>query len=196
MIKKKIVRLIKENFQKLQSSVIGARLRKKIASKEKILPKQKMIMMILILGFIAFVWERSHDSNPPPVSEVSKSVDTFIPAGFVLVPIQLSNAEALDSIIGARGVVDLYIPDAKKPGRSKKVAEHIKILRAPLNPNQFAVLVNEQFSSQLVHYEGAYFAIVQNPKTIGTQLETLPKRKISSRLTMEDAHEKRQISNF
>ena len=196
MIKNKIGLLIEKIFQKLQTSVLTARLKSKTTLKEKILPKQKMIFMILLLGAVAFVWEHSHDSNPPPSSENAKSVDTFIPAGFVLVPIQLSNAEALDSIIGSKGVVDLFIPDPRKPGRSKKVAEHIKILRAPLNPNQFAVLVDERSSAQLVHYDGAYFAIVQNPKTIGTQLETPPKRKISSRLIMEDAHETRQISNF
>ncbi len=150
---------------------------------------QRRIIAILIFGFFAFIWEQNKTAAPTTADALRKSVDTFIPLGFVLVPIQLANAESLDSMISTTGVVDLFVPDMKKPGRSKKVAEHIKILRAPLNPNQFAVLVPEKNSGQLVHYEGAYFAVVQNPQTPGTQFETHSIHKLPSRLTMEDVGE-------
>ncbi len=178
-------------LEKIQGYFVSLRLKAKTSKDEKFKARQKMIFMILLMGFIAFLWEKNHEIAPATVQESPKSVDTYIPAGFVLVPIQISNAEALDSMIGAKGVVDLFVPDLKRPGRSKKVAEHIKVLRAPLNPNQFAVLAEESASSALVHYEGAYFAVVQNPKTVGTQFEAPPKRKISSRFIMEDGHETR-----
>ncbi len=156
---------------------------------EKLKANQKLILVILIFGLVAFLWENNKSDTAAKHEESRKSVDTFIPVGFVLVPIQLSNAEALDSMIGSSGVVDLFIPDIKKLGRNKKIAEHIKILRAPLNPNQFAVLVPEAISGQLVHYEGAYFAVVQNPKTPGTHFENHSIHKPPSRLTMEDVRE-------
>ena len=150
---------------------------------------QRLILAILVFGLFAFIWEQSKNAAPAQAETLHKSVDTFIPLGFVLVPIQLANADSLDSMISTTGVVDLFVPDLKKPGHSKKVAEHIKILRAPLNPNQFAVLVPEKNSGQLVHYEGAYFAVVQNPQTPGTQFETHSIHKQPSRLTMEDVSE-------
>ncbi len=188
---KRIFYLAVEAILRLYNSILIARLKRKFSTQEKVLPKHKMILMILGLGLIAYIWENNRSPLGTNTPEVIKSIDTYIPAGYVLVPIQISNSEALDSIIGSKGVVDLFIPDAKRPGRSIKVAEHIKILRAPLNPNQFAVLVSEQSSSKLVHYEGAFFAIVQNPKTTGTQLEHTPNKKVSSRLIMEDLHEMR-----
>ncbi len=177
----------KKPVERFLNQLLDFKLKQKTESSQKIKPKQKMVFIILLLGFTAFIWEKNHEVQAP-AQILASSVDTYIPAGFVLVPIQLSNAEALDSMIGSKGVVDLFIPDVKRPGHSKKIAEHIKILRAPLNPNQFAVLASESASSSLVHYEGAYFAVVQNPKTVGTQLETPPKRKLSSRLIMEDIH--------
>jgi len=156
---------------------------------ESLTSNQKLFISILILGVLAFIWDKNRGGAPTTSEENRKSVDTFIPAGFVLVPIQLSNAEALDSMISSTGVVDLFIPDLKRPGHNKKIAEHIKILRAPLNPNQFAVLVSEHHSARLVHHEGAYFAVVQNPKTGGTQFEMNPPKKRLSRLIMEDVHE-------
>ncbi len=186
-----LIRVSKECFYKLLNFRLVRQLSRKTRINDTNRSRQSMILVVLVIGLAAFIWEQNHQSKALVASEPMKSVDTFIPAGFVLVPIQLSNAEALDSIIGARGVVDLFVPDLKHPGHSKKVAEHIKIIRAPLNPSQFAVLVNEQQSPSLVHYDGAYFAIVQNPDATGTQLETTPKRKVSSRLIMEDFHENR-----
>lgn len=186
-----MITLITSLIERFQKLILSLRLKSKTTIAEKLKPKQKMILIALLLGFVAIAWEKNREPSNLPAHEAARSVDTYIPAGFVLVPIQLSNAEALDSMIGSAGVVDLFIPDLKNPGRSKKIAEHIKILRAPLNPNQFAVLALEDTSSQLVHYDGAYFAVVQNPKTLGTQLETSPKRKISSRLIMEDNRETR-----
>ncbi len=180
---------LNEKIQSLQNLILLKKLKTRFSNQPGLSSKNKMICVVLLLGFLAYIWEESHKPKNPEAISSPKSVDTFIPAGFVLVPIQLSNAEALDSMIGSRGVVDLFAPDLKRPGRSKKVAEHIKILRAPLNPNQFAVLVNEQSSSQLVHYEGAFFAVVQNPNAAGTQLERLRPKRGLSRLKMEDANE-------
>ena len=186
---KKLSAALQKIFTRVHNQLLVRSMSSPKSSREKLKSNQKLFIAILVFGLIAFIWERNKVTTPLAANETRKSVDTFIPLGFVLVPIQLSNAEALDSMISATGVVDLFIPDMKKPGHNKKIAEHIKILRAPLNPNQFAVLVPEKNSGQLVHYEGAYFAVVQNPKALGTQIETKPIRKLPSRLTMEDVRE-------
>jgi hypothetical protein len=180
---------IENFFRSIYNKFLIRKIGKTHLNQTSLKSQHKLVIAILLFGCVAFIWERNKTVAPPQVEEMRKSVDTFIPIGFVLVPIQLANAESLDSMIGSSGVVDLFVPDMKKPGRSKKVAEHIKILRAPLNPNQFAVLVSEKNSGQLVHYEGAYFAVVQNPRTPGTQIENHSPHKLPSRLTMEDVGE-------
>ncbi|MNL69084.1 hypothetical protein D3C87_1938990 [compost metagenome] len=43
----------------------------------------------------------------------------------------------------------------------------LKLLRAPLNPQQYAVLVKDAESSRLLSYSGPYLAVVQNPDAKG-----------------------------
>jgi len=92
------------------------------------------------------------------------SVDTFIPSGYVLVPIELVNGESLNSLVGDMGgVVDLYLSSNEDKRKSVKVGSKLKLLRAPLNPQQYAVLVKDSESSLLLSYSGPYLAVVQNP---------------------------------
>jgi hypothetical protein len=110
----------------------------------------------------------SQGSDEP--KKFAESPDTFIPAGFVLVPIDVVNKDALQSMLGNFGVVDLYIP-ATEPGKlGKKAASRVKILRAPLNPEEFAVLVREGEAFQLVHHDSGFFIVIQNPNQRGTKI--------------------------
>lgn len=87
--------------------------------------------------------------------------DTIIPSGFVLMPITLINIESIKGLITEFGVIDLYV--ANSPTSSgKKIASRIKILRAPLNENEFAVLVPEELSEVLMKASGYFTGVVQN----------------------------------
>lgn len=126
----------------------------------------------LVLGLIVITLSFTKEESPrlPAAPEAPNSVDTFIPRGFVLVPIELANAESLSSLIGdLGGVVDLYLAGGESK-RNIKVATRIKLLRAPLNPNQYAVLVKESDSSKLLSVTGPFIAVVQNPDSKGTEL--------------------------
>jgi hypothetical protein len=127
------------------------------------------IFAVILAGALAFYWD-SHDSNTDngKTHEDPQAASTFIPAGFVLVPIEVANYESLDSILGKFGVVDLYRPNSDPAKRPIKAAERVKILRAPLNPSHFAVLVSEAESPLLVSFQGAFTVVVQNPQQNGT----------------------------
>lgn len=45
---------------------------------------------------------------------------------------------------------------------AKKLASKVKILRAPQNPNQYAVLVPENLSNHIMSLSGPFWAVVQN----------------------------------
>jgi hypothetical protein len=121
--------------------------------------------------------------SPKPIEiveeKVPKSVDTFIPAGFILIPIDISNAESLDSLIGdIGGVVDLYLASTEQRKGGLKVASKVKLTRAPLNPQQFAVLLREEEGQKLMAVTGPYFAVIQNPETKGSKLSQSSKKAI------------------
>lgn len=93
----------------------------------------------------------------------SRSADTYIPYGYVLIPLEIQNAESLTNIVGdLGGVVDLYTVSSEFQ-KSLKIAHKVKLLRAPLNPQQFAVLVKESESSQILSHAGPFTAVIQNP---------------------------------
>ncbi len=121
------------------------------------------VIFFFVLGLLS-LWISYYPVEKSPTHSENfnhdESVDTFIPKGFVLVPLDLSNLESLNSFIGQAGVVDLY--KSKDGQKGTKVATRVKIIRAPLNPQLFAALVPEEKSSDLLNYNEALFAVVQN----------------------------------
>jgi hypothetical protein len=179
-------------FQKLTSKTneLG------VFSLRQFKPKQSIwIIAIAVAGFLAFYFDsQTHHPISEHESVNPESAATQIPAGFVLVPIEVSNYESLDSILGQFGVVDLYVPADDPKKRARKVATHLKILRAPLNPSHFAVLAKETESANLVSNAGPFMVIVQNPEHSGTgfvnspdttEKNETPTRRRNSRITVE-----------
>lgn len=113
-----------------------------------------------------------------PSEAKTVSIDTHIPRGFVLVPVEILNYEALDSIFGRYGVVDLYSGQPDLPTQTL-VARNVRMLRAPQNPSHFAVLVRESETSRLLSRGNAFTVIVKPTDGHGTEfVNTKPKRRI------------------
>lgn len=135
-----------------------------------------LVLAAALAGFVALYWDASSksalkvDDAGHEIAENPDAVSTLIPAGYVLVPIEVANYESLDSILGKFGLVDLYVPSDDPKKTARKIASHLKILRAPLNPSHFAVLAKESESSRLVASNGPFIVVVQNPeRAVGTQ---------------------------
>jgi hypothetical protein len=121
--------------------------------------QNKVLAASFILFLIVYLTLNSKTEKPTTAHEPVYA-DTLIPKGFVLVPIELANLNAVASLINQFGVIDLYGGDSET--NSVQIASRIKILRAPLNPNQYAVLVTEDLSKQIMRFKGPYWAVVQN----------------------------------
>lgn len=128
----------------------------------------------IILGPIAYFSQNTPEEKDVPTSFTVpdvKSADTFIPRGFVLVPIEMANAESLSSLVGdVGGVVDLYLATTDRQKGGQKVGSRLKLLRAPLNPQQYAVLVKDSESQRILQHSGPFVAVVQNPETRGAEV--------------------------
>lgn len=157
--------------------------------------------IVVFTGLLALVLDFGGSEETPQKIEAEdpESAATHIPEGFVLVPIEVANFESLDSILGKFGVVDLYSAPLDPTLRPKKVATKIKILRAPLNPNHFAVLARDTDSEKILSFSGPFTVVVQNPNRGGTGFvntdakeargpRTLAKRNSLSRITIEVDH--------
>jgi hypothetical protein len=81
--------------------------------------------------------------------------------------------------LGTFGVVDIFTIDPNRPQSSKRIAYRVKIVRAPHNPNHFAVLVPLNDVHGILKYPGPFMVSVQNPKATGTGFEKEKARKRS-----------------
>ena len=140
--------------------------------------KQNKILLLSFLVFSAFSMIYSFSKKSEPEKSADKIyVDTFIPKGYVLIPLELANYESVSALIDQFGVIDLYAGSPQMAG-SVKIATRVKMLRAPLNPNLFAILVAEENSSQIMKSTGPFWAVVQNRQTAGEKTQTKENRKI------------------
>lgn len=145
---------------------------------EKIKKNLKPIALILMGIFIFCSWliqnNDQKDKNPNPTGEWV-GVDTYIPNGFVLVPIEIQNLASLDSLVGQYALVDLYAVGSPKP-----LAKGIKLIRSPKDPSQFAVLIKDEISQNIVRQSDKPFQVVlQNPTNPISQIKQINRSKIN-----------------
>lgn len=115
------------------------------------------------------IWNSTATPAPSEGKSTRAQVDTYIPKGFVLVPIEVQNYESLDSILGQFGVVDLFQAGGGAHPQQVQVARNVRMLRAPQNPSHFAILVQESEVSGILKNNSAFFVVVKYPGKDGTQ---------------------------
>lgn len=144
--------------------------------------KKIMLTFIPVSLVFSFCQFQSHFVNKKEL--LAEDIDTYIPEGFVLLPIDLNNADSLDGLLEAKGVVDLYTIGARG---LEKTAEAIKIIRSPRKPNQFAVLVPESKARYLISKLQAFHAVIHNPNNHHARIEPIKiKKKRSITIELDD----------
>lgn len=143
---------------------------KPFLKKQKLIKPNKPSMGYVGLFFIAMMGSLIMKTLKAPAS-AEQSVEhfeasTFIPEGHVLIPIEVENAEALSAMTGGYAWVDLYTPsiDEYNPRRTKKIVKKIRILRAPLDPQHYGIIVPEEYAEAILSY-GFTFRVTLNSKS-------------------------------
>ncbi len=145
-------------------------------------PTSPALFAIVLMGVTAALIQFNQSGTQKPHEEEVLNWDTFIPDGQSLVPIQVSNYESLDQIIGQFGVVDLLSTPLSPNEKAKRVAYAVKLIRSPKSPRHFSVLVPADKAPSLAGFNGEFTVVVRNPKLIGTKIvkdrAKSPKRRI------------------
>ena len=130
-------------------------------------------LILIMISLVITVLQKTKQTKPTLRGEI-KNIDTYIPKGFVLLPVELSNGPSLEGLLSERGVVDLYTADPVQKS-AYRVATAVKIIRSPQNSAYFAILVPEQEASFLIQRFQSFYAVIQNPLKIGTKIQPLSK---------------------
>lgn len=143
-------------------------------------PRRIMVISIVFFLTLAVINRNLNSKSIMLVQdEDTTSIDTFIPNGFALVPIEIQNLSTLDSIIGQFAIVDLY-----NQGSSEIIAQDLKLIRSPKDPSQFAVLVAQQTANSIVkRSQNPFHIVIKNPRTHAQEIVNIKK---SSRIIWEN----------
>lgn len=96
------------------------------------------------------------------VQEEVQEIDTIIPKGFVLVPIEIQNREPLEALVQNFAVVDLHTLSNTAERVGEIVATRVRLLRAKQNPREFAVLIPEQSAKDVLRHQGKFWVVLKN----------------------------------
>ncbi len=125
--------------------------------------KTKVVLVLFVFTILVLLFMNFKNTPPGmPEPEATESTDTIIPKGFVLVPLEIANSQTLAQLISEFGLVDLY-SITKDSTKGRKVATKVKLIRAPMDPTQFAVLLPENLSSDFLTEPGPFIATIFNP---------------------------------
>jgi hypothetical protein len=144
--------------------------------------KWALMLIFCVLGGITF-WTSSQRNTIEVVQQDDRpELDELIPPGLVLLPVELTNREALAAIVGRTAVVDLLQVDPQTLSPQTKVASRVKLIRSPRNPDFFSLLVEENIYSEILKRPGPYFALVQSRRQRNSQVsKTVNSPKIEIR---------------
>lgn len=150
------------------------------SSEGQLLSRTGTIVFVIGAGLLALYLQTAGSQETAPPENERFSLDTQIPQGYGLHPVEIVNYEYLDSIIGEFGRVNLYSVPLNKNDRPKSIAKNVKIVRSAAGGAFYAALLSEKDGFKLLKHPGPYQVTVKNPKfNTGTQFEKEIQRKRS-----------------
>jgi len=129
--------------------------------------KHLIAAFFLLIGISIYI---SHMNKSELIKDADLPIqaDTILPKGFILYPIRLENMEAIKGVIDQYGVIDVYL-GSKNGYKSKKLLSKVKIMQAPYNPNEYALMIPEYLSEKLIAESGPFLGVIQN-KSVTTDI--------------------------
>lgn len=136
--------------------------------------KLKFIWLVFAIIVASFLFYKegkyTNDNNNKPINQ---SIDTFVPRNHRLVPIQISNVDAVKELIGDFAFVDLR--DIKK---HTLVMRSVKLIRSPIGDDIFAVLLRENEVNKLLQNGDHFFVVLRGPEENSEVATNSKQRKI------------------
>jgi len=141
--------------------------------------KLRFAFGLILSAALSFSILRSGKPAQKRTSAYKQNINVLIPKGHVLFPFTAQNFEELDGILEAYSLVKVYNPE-----NGALLAENIKVLRAPKDPDQLAFLIPNYIANKFMEH-GMDFRLAlqkftnQKPKLITKQKRTRsPKKKV------------------
>lgn len=145
------------------------------------------ILVLSLSTILIFRMVFTPKTVPSIAPSESLEAATFIPDNHSLIPIKLMNQRSLSSLIENFGWIDLYAVTKKENSYKKgpKIVKKIRILKAPLDPSQFGIIVPNDYVDHILNWGPTYFATINKNKFYKSQL-VIGKTQKRKRVIYED----------
>ncbi len=141
-----------------------------------------IIASLLGVSLVASKWDKSETQ---PNNRYNVPVDTFIPRGYVLIPMNIENYENLDSILGSQGIVNIY-SKSEEQVEPTQIATSVRVLRAPNAPEKLSILSPEASAHHFLNPNLKYWVVVQGKTLLGTKIVNREKQKKGRTITFTE----------
>ncbi|RME16574.1 MAG: hypothetical protein D6797_04250 [Bdellovibrio sp.] len=119
------------------------------------------LVLFLLIFTISAYYQTQRSSHSPRHTDVT----TYIPKGFVLVPIEIKNHVAFEALFGSFGIGNIYSANPHQKG-AQILARSVRILRSPLNSQVFGVLLPEEEVKPFLKAGPSYWVVLKNKKDL------------------------------
>lgn len=134
---------------------------------------KKYYWAVFVILLAAQIATTIFEKSPPEKTRSFQDVDTFVPLGYQLIPIRISNQDEVSSLMGDFAIVDVYSSKGKTA-----LLQAAKLIRSPNNPGVFAVLVQQNQARSLLSEDDNFYVALRNPKQLAAKSQSLRKRII------------------
>lgn len=146
------------------------------------------LILSLCMIFVLMISQNKNSEAGHPQQEISVNSDEYIPEGHSLVPLQLQNSEALQSLVGGFAVVNLYSASMDGVSKGNLVGRKVKLIRSPKQPDQFSALVKADEAPLLLGQASPLFAVILSRADTQNSGLNIKKQKLNRiQFTGEDA---------
>ena len=122
---------------------------------------QLMVIAVVLLALLFLL--QVPGESPAPLPYVNPKVDTLIPNGYTLFPLNIENHASLEGLLGAKGVLHLI-----SASTGKSVVKGLKVIRAPNNSSMITAVVRATPENLwALNNLGPFKAILENPTQWG-----------------------------
>lgn len=118
------------------------------------------LILSVCMVFVLVITQKVNSEPATAHQETSMNSDEYIPEGHSLVPLQLQNSEALQSLVGGFAVVNLYSASMDGISKGNLVGRKVKLIRSPKQPDQFSALVKSEEAPLLLGQSSPLFAVI------------------------------------
>jgi hypothetical protein len=139
------------------------------------------IFFLIFSGIItSFLSKKNTHLEQAPIIDTEISTDTYIPEGYALVPLEITNALTISSLMGKFTFVDIYTTGLDYQ-KKKIIAQNLRMVKAPNDDNQFAVLINETEHELIHNLSEPVFVVIKNRNNKKSEIKINKEQPLKNR---------------